>query len=263
MTSQVPPNPILTTYQYWNWLNIDAETRRQRALDNTYMMFPTVQNNPTSFSKMFVNLISLITQIANTSYVFDKINDLLFYANTWTGLNTFDSIDTNSITTNTITATTLALSGTQLDTPLTPFYTNLPVFYVANATSVTYGTKVGAVGQIIYSAANNTIFPSTANSTLTVTLSVGTWLLSAEIFINNIFSDRVFFGFNTVANSDVGMFCGYGPTSGLNAGTIPGGLRLNTIYTVTSGTPTIYLMFRGYNFGVAASNRVFTATRLA
>jgi len=260
MTSQVPPDPILTTYQYWNWLNIDAETRRQRALDNTYMMFPTVQNNPTSFSKMFVNLISIITQIANTSYVFDKINDLLFYANTWTSLNTFGSIDTGSITTNTITATTLALSGTQLDTHITPFYTNLPVFYVANANNVTYGTKVGAIGQIIYSANNSSVFPSTPLGNLSVTLSVGTWLLTGEVRISSIFSDRAFMGFNTVANSDVGMFCGVGPITGI---VVNGYIRLNTIYTVTSGTPIIYLMIRGYNLGLNARDRVITATRLA
>lgn len=89
MSSQVPPDPILTTYQYWNWENVDEETRRQRALDNTYMRFPTVQNKPTTFSKLFVptDIYSLV-KIANTTYVGLVINSLLTAVNTWTGPNT-------------------------------------------------------------------------------------------------------------------------------------------------------------------------------
>ena len=87
MSSQVPPDPILTTYQSWNWFNVDEETRRQRALDNTYMRFPTVQNNPTTFLKLFVIIRGLVDEITNVKRVKDVLDSLLNTVNTWTGPN--------------------------------------------------------------------------------------------------------------------------------------------------------------------------------
>jgi hypothetical protein len=97
MSAQVPPDPILTTYQYWNWRNVDEETRRQRALDNTYMMFPTVQNNPVTFSKMFVIIRGLVDEITNVKRVKDVLDSLLNTVNTWSGSNTM-TVDTSTVT---------------------------------------------------------------------------------------------------------------------------------------------------------------------
>jgi hypothetical protein len=97
MSSQVPPDPILTTYKYWNWLNVDEETRRQRALDNTYMRFPTVQNNPTTFLKMFVIIRGLVDEITSVTRVNNVLTALRNTVNTWSGSNTM-TIGTSTVT---------------------------------------------------------------------------------------------------------------------------------------------------------------------
>lgn len=103
MSFQLPPNPILTTYQYWNWINVDEATRRQRALDNTYMTIPTVQNYPTFFSKLFLVTDAALTKMANTAYV---IANLVAYlaslpplltSTTWLALQNFTTIETNTV----------------------------------------------------------------------------------------------------------------------------------------------------------------------
>jgi len=103
MSAQVPPNPILTTYQYWNWLNVDEATRRQRALDNNYMTFPTVQNYPTFFSKLFLVTDVALTKMANTAYVIANIVPYLaslpplLTSTTWLALQNFTGIETDTI----------------------------------------------------------------------------------------------------------------------------------------------------------------------
>lgn len=125
MSAQLPPDPILTTYQYWNWANVDEATRRQRALDNTYMMFPTVQNNPVSFSKLFFITDAILTKMANTSYVYSLIQSLLS-ATTWTGSNQFNSIKVNTLANMTLNdadfAGTTTLTNSTFNTPLMPLY---------------------------------------------------------------------------------------------------------------------------------------------
>jgi hypothetical protein len=210
MTSQLPPDPILTTYQYWNWLNVDEATRRQRALDNTYMMFPTVQNNPVSFSKLFLVTDAVLTKMANTSYVYSAFIDLLSAINTWTGLNTFGSIDTNSITTNTITATTLALSGTQLDTPMTSNLT-----YIASTLSLgggnvttTSGTPAGMIGHVIHRNANNAYMGSNTSAG-PITLTTGVWFIVGQYssyFAGGLNSDKVGIGIKPSNVNIIGMF---------------------------------------------------------
>jgi hypothetical protein len=286
MSAEVPPDPILTTYQYWNWLNIDAETRRQRALDNTYMKFPTVQNNPTSFSKMFVNLISIITHIANTSYVFDKINDLLFYANTWTGLNTFDSIDTGSITTNTITATTLALSGTQLDTPMTSTRTYPVIPMVSTTGTVAYGTA----GTIGYTLVNSNTYGSYFNGTSStiietnqsLSIPTGVWYLVGEVICSNTFGQLNGLSFgptvpsgsgNPLTTYPTGFFGGdfivFFSTAAQNNNTLPlggGGMTISAVYTNATASPiTVRLYFFRPGWGWLGGNKrgYFTATKIA
>jgi hypothetical protein len=125
MSAQLPPDPILTTYQYWNWLNVDEATRRQRALDNNYMTFPTAQNYPTFFSKLFLITDATLTKMANTSYVYSLILALLS-ATTWTGSNQFNSIKVNTVANITLNnanfAGTTTLTNSTFNTPLTPMY---------------------------------------------------------------------------------------------------------------------------------------------
>jgi hypothetical protein len=276
MSAEVPPDPILTTYQYWNWLNVDAETRRQRALDNTYMMFPTVQNKPTTFSKMFVELITLITQIASTFTVDDRIINLLFAANTWTSLNTFGSIDTDSITTNTITATTLALSGTQLDTPMTTNRTYPITPFAPPNSTINYGTA-GTIGYTIVSSSNGA-FTQTGTYTdinkvqvvrftnTVISVPPGIWILQLEIQTSVIYGFAIGLSFGTtpipttddrtVTTKKPGMFgCKYTPwnQAGLNNVIVKSGNSTLTHYSNTTGSNiTIYgfLYIGGYGLGI-------------
>ena len=287
MSAQLPPDPILTTYQYWNWKPVDEETRRQRALDNTYMMFPTVQNKPTTFSKMFVNLITLITQIANTSYVYDKINDLLFYANTWTSLNTFESIDTNAITTNTITATTLALSGTQLDTPMTSTRTYpITPFAPTNAT-INYGIA-GTIGYTIVSSSNGAFtqtgtYPDVNRVQVVrftntfISVPPGVWILQLEIQSNVIYGFTIGLSFGTtpipagdnrtVTTKKPGMFgCKYCSwnQAGLQNVVVKSGNSTLCQYTNTTESNIIiygFLYIGGYGLGI--DRATMTAVKIA
>lgn len=284
MTSQLPPNPILTTYQYWNWLNVDEETRRQRALDNTYMMFPTVQNNPVSFSKMFVELITLITQIANTSYVYSA---LLSTINTWTSLNTFDTIDTNSITTNTITATTLALSGTQLDTPMTTNRTYPITPFAPPNSTINYGTA-GTIGYTIVSSSNGAFtqtgtFPDVNRVQVVrftntfISVPPGVWILQLEIQSNVIYGFTIGLSFGTtpipagdnrtVTTKKPGMFgCKYCSwnQAGLQNVVVKSGNSTLTHYSNTTGSNVIiygFLYIGGYGLGI--DRATMTAVKIA
>ena len=115
MSAQLPPDPILTTYQYWNWKPVDEATRRQRALDNTYMMFPTVQNNPVSFSKLFLITDAALTKAANTAYVIANLVPYLaslpplVTSTTWLALQNFTTIETDTV--NPIGAGTLTIGS--------------------------------------------------------------------------------------------------------------------------------------------------------
>lgn len=129
MSAQLPPDPILTTYQYWNWVNVDEATRRQRALDNTYMMFPTVQNNPVSFSKLFFITDAVLTKMANTSYVYSAFINLLSAINIWSGSNTM------TIGSSTVTA--------PIDMNYAPTFLSTQRGYVVS-TTITTGSITGA-----------------------------------------------------------------------------------------------------------------------
>lgn len=287
MSAEVPPDPILTTYQYWNWENVDEETRRQRALDNTYMRFPTVQNNPTTFSKLFLVTDVVLTKMANTSYVYSAFVALLSAVNTWTALNTFGTIDTGSITTNTITATTLALSGTRLDTPMTSTRT-YPVapFAPTNAT-INYGTA-GTIGYTIVSSSNgdftatgtyvdiNKIQVVRFNNTV-ISVPPGVWILQLEIQTNVIFGYQVGLSFGTtpipsaddrtVTTKKPGMFgCKYAAwnQAGLNNDSVQSGNSTLCQYTNTTGSDvTIYgfLYIGGYGLGI--DRATMTAVKIA
>jgi hypothetical protein len=186
MSSQLPPDPILTTYQYWNWLNVDEATRRQRALDSTYMMFPTVQNNPVSFSKLFFATDVALTKMANTSYVYALIQSLLS-ATTWTGSNQFNSIKVNTLADITLNdadfAGTTTLTNSTFNEPLTPTY-DYPVGpeLAPNTPSIGTAGTIGFVAPVTFitdTLASGAIAGGGA-SLRSVTLTQGIWLLSGS-----------------------------------------------------------------------------------
>jgi hypothetical protein len=254
MASQVPPDPILTKYQYWNWLNVDEETRRQRALDNTYMMFPTVQNNPTSFSKLFLITDAALTKMANTSYVYSSCMALLSAVNAWLALQNFTTIKTNTInpvggtlTIGTVLTDTVVLgsnlSTTSLESPFTPLYDN-PI------------TTVGSIGYRI----DGTLITLTTGSTSAginnayVDLSKGNWLLiGQEELVGN--PSYYFIAFKSASNEERGrkgstiqgltdakIMCSTFVTVTLTSGTMRWNVntRAPTGTTLSSATITAY-----------------------
>lgn len=283
MSAQLPPDPILTTYQYWNWANVDEETRRQRALDNTYMMFPTVQNNPTTFSKLFLITDAALTKMANTSYVYSAFLDLLSAINTWAGLNTFGSIDTNSITTNTITATTLALSGTQLDTPMTSTRTYPVVPFTSATGTVTYGTA-GTIGYTLVNSDTYGDYYGGGGSTRTETkqslsIPTGVWYLVGEVICNVTFGqlNGLSFGLTAPAQPIVarpadffgGDYMVLFSTGPQNNTTLPfggGAMTISAVFTNTTLSPiTVRLFFfrPGYGWTGGGKRGYLTATKIA
>lgn len=243
MSAQLPPDPILTTYQYWNWLNVDQATRRQRALDNTYMMFPTVQNNPTFFSKLFLITDATLTKMANTSYVYSA---LLSAINTWLVLQNFTTIETDTI--NRIGTLTIGstLSTTTIENPLTPMYAN-PI------------TAVGAIGSRI----DGTLISLATGSTSTglnnayVDLSKGNWLLLGQEQLNGN-PGYYFIAFRSATNEERARKGG--TQSGLT-----NALIMNSTFvtvTLTSGTMRWNVNTRAPT-GTTLSSATITAYRLS
>jgi hypothetical protein len=196
MSAQLPPNPILTTYQYWNWVNVDEATRRQRALDNNYMMFPTAQNYPTFFSKLFLITDAVLTKMANTSYVYSLIQALLS-ATTWTGSNQLNSIKVNTLANITLNdanfAGTTTLTNSTFNDAFTPTYS----YPIGTATGLNT-PSIGTAGRIGFIPAT-TFITNTAGegfggggiSLRSVSLTAGTWVIygfwkkPVNTYINN------------------------------------------------------------------------------
>jgi len=210
MSAQLPPDPILTTYQYWNWVNVDEATRRQRALDNNYMMFPTVQNNPVSFSKLFLITDATLTKMANTSYVYSLIQALLS-ATTWTGSNQFNSIKVNTLANITLNdadfAGTTTLTNSTFNNPLTPTYS-----YPIGTATPPNTPSIGTAGRIGFIPATtfitNTVGEGpggTGVSVRSTTLTAGNWILYGFFRMpENIYISSNSIGFTTAQNNNTG-----------------------------------------------------------
>lgn len=148
MSSQLPPNPILTTYQYWNWVNVDEATRRQRALDNNYMTFPTVQNYPTFFSKLFLVTDVALTKMANTSYVFSNLVAYfasllaLLTSTTWLAIQNFTGIETNAVNPISSSGTITIGSGVDHDIRIASQDSRSVVLHLGDGASATSGAGI-------------------------------------------------------------------------------------------------------------------------
>jgi hypothetical protein len=273
MSAQLPPNPILTTYQYWNWVNVDEATRRQRALDNNYMTFPTAQNYPTFFSKLFLVTDATLTKMANTSYVYSAFLALLSAINIWTGLNTFGSIDTGSITTNTITATTLALSGTRLDTPVTSNMTYIASILTLGGGNVTTtsGTPVGTIGHVIHrNMADAYLGPNTTAGP--ITLTTGVWFIVGQyssFLAGGLNGDKLGIGIKPSNVNLIGQFAMKNFVSGAQLESIRANgqetyMSTSSYVVVTGATQTYYLNMSEYGGSGIGTNRMYLrAVRVA
>jgi hypothetical protein len=169
------PDPITTNFIPSAW-DFTILTR----FANFILTYPIAQNAKIAFQTVSVATTAILTQIANTSYVYSAFVALLSAINTWTGLNTFGTMDTGAITTNTITATTLALSGTQLNTPLTPFYA-YPVGTATGSNTPSIGTAgtIGFIPETTFITFNTG--GGSGVSQRSVSLTQGTWIVAATV----------------------------------------------------------------------------------
>lgn len=262
MSAQVPPNPILTTYQYWNWLNVDEATRRQRALDNNYMMFPTAQNYPTFFSKLFLVTDATLTKMANTSYVYSLIQSLLD-ATTWTGSNQFNSIKVNTVANITLNdadfAGTTTLTNSTFNTSLTPTYS----YPITNTEAIGYIAPVTFIQNGLSSGSNGG-----GLSLRSVSLTKGIWLVSGSyLFPLNYTITNANINVAITLNNGAGMLFrkGTNPIAGLS-NPFPRGMSTCGVINVSplfpATTITYYLNGRS-DSGGGATNIIFMAMRIA
>ena len=283
MSSLPPPDPITTGFNPEAWEEPTGILSKLRALVHYYVTYPIAQNYPITFSDLVFVTDAALTKMANTSYIYSLFSEI----NTWTGLNTFGSIDTNAITTNTITATTLALSGTQLDTPMTSTRTYPVIPMISTTGTVAYGTA----GTIGYTLVNSNIYGSyfggggsTVIETLqSLSIPTGVWYLVGEVICNSTYGtlNGLSFGSTAVPTGGVNPITTY-PTGFFggdfmvifstitqNNNPIPlggGAMTISAVYTNTTASPiTVRLYFFRPGFGWTGGSKrgYFTATKIA
>jgi len=284
MSAEFPPDPITDDYNPEAWVDPTGLLSKLRTLVQSYVTYPIAQNYPITFTNIVFVTDATLTKMANTSYVYSAVNALLTAANIWTGLNTFGTLNTNAITTNTITATTLALSGTQLVTPMTSTltYPIVPMTIATNGT-VTYGTA-GTIGYtLVNSDTYGDYFGGGADTYVetkqSLSIPPGMWYLVGEVICRATYGqiNGLSFGFTAPANPittrPTGFFGGdynvYFSLSSQNNNTLPfggGAMTCSAIYTNNTGSDvTVRLFFFRPGYGwVGAGNRgYFTATKIA
>ena len=282
MSSSPFPDPRTTNFipEAWQWIDLWKKFR------NFIVSYPTAQNAIIVFQKVSVVTATLLTQMANTSYVYSAFLSLLSAVNTWAGLNTFGTIDTNAITTNTITATTLALSGTQLDTPMTSTRTYPVVPFTSATGTVTYGTA-GTIGYTLVNSNTYGNFFNGGGSTIIETIQslsipTGVWYLVGELICDKTFGTLNGLSFgptvpsgsgNPIIAYPTGFFGGdflvTFSTPAQNNTTIPfggGGMTISAVFTNTTLSPiTVRLYFFRPGFGWTGGGKrgYLTATQIA
>ena len=282
MSSSPFPDPITTNFipEAWQWIDLWNKFR------NFIVSYPTAQNAIIVFQKVSVVTATLLTQMANTVYVNTQVQALLTALNTWTGLNTFGTIDTNAITTNTITATTLALSGTQLDTPMTSTRTYPVVPFTSATGTVTYGTA-GTIGYTLVNSDTYGNFFNGGGSTIIETIQslsipTGVWYLVGEVICNSTFGTLNGLSFgqtvpsgsgNPIIAYPTGFFGGdflvTFSTPAQNGAAIPfggGGMTISAVFTNTTLSPItvrLYFFRPGYGWTGAGKRGYLTATKIA
>ena len=276
MSSSPFPDPITTNFipEAWQWIDLWNKFR------NFIVSYPTAQNAIIVFQKVSVGTATLLTQMANTSYVYSA---LFSAVNTWTGLNTFGTIDTNAITTNTITATTLALSGTQLDTPMTSTRTYPVVPFTSATGTVTYGTA-GTIGYTLVNSDTYGDYFGGGGSTRTETkqslsIPTGVWYLVGELICNSTFGqlNGLSFGLTAPAQPIVarpadffgGDYMVIFSTLAQNNNALPlggGAMTISAVFTNTTLSPItvrLFLFRPGFGWTGAGKRGYLTATKIA
>lgn len=269
MSAEFPPDPITDDYNPEAWVDPTGLLSKLRTLVQSYVTYPIAQNYPITFTNIVFVTDATLTKMANTSYVYSAVNALLTAANIWTGLNTFGTLNTNAITTNTITATTLALSGTQLVTPMTSTLTyDIIPFTLANG-DYTYGTS-GQIGYtLIRTRSGGYLSASPVNNTFyfeisSISLTQGVWLLTGEVSSTSTNSSTTGIGFNT-SNTNVGGIGFRGITR-----SVPGNLTVQPFVQLStsavyyaSGAVSMRLLMGSEGYGLTPGKSYFTAVRIA
>jgi hypothetical protein len=290
MSSLPPPDPVTTEFNPEAWIGPTGILSKLRALYQSYVTYPIAQNYPITFSNLVFVTDAALTKMANTSYIYSALFSAI---NTWTGLNTFGSIDTNAITTNTITATTLALSGTQLETPMTPIRTYAITPFTPTSGTVNYGTA-GTIGYTIVASQNNGNLTVTGISPgggsglnvirvggyftgTTISVPPGVWILHLEFVVNVIYGVSIGLSFGTtplpagepqaLTTKKAGMFgCQYAAWNNRgvpNDGILSYNQTLCHYRNTTASNVNIYgfLVVNGYGYGGVRAT--MTAVRIA
>ena len=272
------PNPRTTNFipEAWDFTILNR-------FANFILTYPIAQNASIVFQKVSVGTATLLTQMANTIYVNTQVQALLTALNTWTGLNTFGTIDTGTITTNTITATTLALSGTQLDTPMTSTRTYPVVPFTSSTGTVAYGTA-GTIGYTLVNSDTYGDYFGGGGSTRTETkqslsIPTGVWYLVGEVICNSTFGqlNGLSFGLTAPAQPIVarpadffgGDYMILFSTGPQNNTTLPfggAGMTISAVFKNTTLSPItvrLFLFRPGYGWTGGGKRGYLTATKIA
>lgn len=271
------PYPITTNFipEAWDFTILNR-------FANFILTYPAAQGKVV-FQTVSVGTATLLTQIANTAYFYSS---LLSEVNTWLGLNTFGTIDTGDITTDTITATTLALSGTQLETPMTSTRTYPVVPFTSATGTFTFGTA-GTIGHTLVNSNTYGNFFNGGGNTIIETIQslsipTGVWYLVGEVICQSTFGTLNGLSFGPIVPSGSGNPITTYPTgffggdflvnyalSSQNNQTIPlggGAMTISAVFTNTTASPiTVRLYFFRPGFGWIGGGKrgYFTATKIA
>ena len=276
MSIEEPPNPVLNTYEQWNWEN-PYVLYNERAMNQAYITYKTAQPYAITFMNN-VNVLSHLiagNYIANTvdvneywNYSFLESIGLSWVSQNYTKIKT-DLINSISSVLNVGTSGILSLTGTlNLNLPLTPNYTTNIPFSLTDGT-YTYGTagKIGYTivransgGYINGSPAGDLFYREISN----ISLTQGIWLLSAETQSSGINGSQSGIGFNTTTNTNAGgigfrglVLCEYpSPTDP------PAQLSTSAVY-YASGAVTMRLMMGCIGYGLSPGKSYLTAVRIA
>jgi hypothetical protein len=234
--SETPfPNPQTTAFNPSAW-NIEGLTEDEETyLDTHFVRFPNPQSGltfPDAPTAPTLPNGTNTTQVATTGFVQNAITAFKAATNVWSALNTFNGgLSATSITrtgTLTITGTPLALSGTRLDTTMTPNYT--------------YPIASGKIGEIISSTvATLAVTPSIVQDLTSLTLTAGVWLIQFDTYLS------------------VALTSGNYVTLGINttSATLTGARAQNTIYIQVGGTAPVSANSTAMSVSINASTTYY------
>jgi hypothetical protein len=256
--SETPfPTPQTTAFNPSAW-NIEGLTEDEETyLDTHFVRFPNPQSGltfPDAPTAPTLTNGTNTAEVATTGFVQNAITAFKAATNVWSALNTFNGgLSATSITktgTLTITGTPLALSGTRLDTTMTPNYS--------------YPIASGNLGEFI--TGTNTslaVTASTPTSISSINLPEGIWLLYSQI---QGAGNSIFFtlAFSTTTNSitsgviaiDSCPVAGTGPAQTLTYPVV-------VPAPVSPATTTTYYMVVSIGTTQTLTNCVLLATRIA